>query len=385
MAPVLEISDLCVHFDTYEGRVQALDNISFTIEHGETFGLVGESGCGKSVTSQAIMGLVRPPGKISGGSIKFFPDPAHPKRSEELLRQSDARLRNLRGRRIAMIFQEPNAALDPIMSIGRQVGEVFFFHRLDQLTEKVADELARDRRRYGRRFSFLRPLYALAARHQTPLWLKVMDHLPLAKQWRRPMWEEAFKRSAAVLAKLGIPNPDELLLQYPHNLSGGMKQRMVIAMALAADPVLLIADEATSNLDVTIQAQILDLIRELKRTTLSSLLFITHDLGVVAETCDRVGVMYAGTLCETAGIDALFSRPLHPYTQALLNSVPKLETQKELLPISGSVPNLTALPSGCRFHPRCPRADDICRTEKPVLETAEDAHLVACHHWERWK
>lgn len=382
---LLEITDLTTHFHTYKGVVQALDQVTLTIEHGETFGLVGESGCGKSVTVQSIMGLVRPPGKVVGGSIRFRPDRKHPDQCEELLFQTETRLQTIRGNQIAMIFQEPNAALDAVMTIGKQVAEVFLFHCLGRLCADVRDELAVDPFKHGLLPRLLQPMYDLVARDQNTFRQKLTDRLPVLKRWRKPLWIEAQKRAATIIGQLGIAQPQEILSQYPHHLSGGMKQRMVIAMALAADPVLLIADEATSNLDVTIQAQILDLMLKLKETIVSALLFITHDLGVVAEICDRVGVMYAGTLCEVATVETLFNQPVHPYTRALLNSVPKLTNQGELTTIFGSVPNLLTPPSGCRFHPRCRIAGHICKNQKPRLVYISDTHQVACHHWEKSK
>jgi peptide/nickel transport system ATP-binding protein len=213
--------------------------------------------------------------------------------------------------------------------------------------------------------------------------LRVLDRIPLLKFWQRRLKKEAKRRSTEIIGKLGIPNPKQIVEQYPHNLSGGMKQRIVIAIALACSPLLLIADEATSNLDVTIQAQILELLRRLKTEVISSILLITHDLGIVAETCDRVGVMYAGNLCEVANVKALFERPLHPYTRALLDAVPKFAMEGALRSIEGNVPNLVTPPPGCRFHPRCPQAMDICQAAVPELVDIGEDHLVACYAVEK--
>ena len=205
------------------------------------------------------------------------------------------------------------------------------------------------------------------------------DRLPIIRRWRKPLQQAALSRAADLIASLGIPNPEQIVRQYPHNLSGGMKQRIVIAIALACHPLLLIADEATSNLDVTIQAQILDLLRQLKEADLSSILLITHDLGVVAETCDRVGVMYAGNLCEEADAADLFNHPLHPYSRALMEAVPRIDPQRVLSSIEGNVPNLVEPPPGCRFHPRCPEAMAVCSSAFPKMVEVEENHMVACY------
>jgi peptide/nickel transport system ATP-binding protein len=225
----------------------------------------------------------------------------------------------------------------------------------------------------------LQALYRIAADNPGDIRLRILDKIPLVKLWQKPLKKEAHRRSIDIIDKLGIPNADQMVIQYPHNLSGGMKQRIVIAIALACNPVLLIADEATSNLDVTIQAQILDLLRRLKEEVISSILLITHDLGVVAETCDRVGVMYAGNLCEVADVEELFENPLHPYTGALLEAVPKFAMEEELKSIEGNVPNLVTPPPGCRFHPRCPHAMAVCREAFPEMKALGTDHLVACY------
>jgi peptide/nickel transport system ATP-binding protein len=227
--------------------------------------------------------------------------------------------------------------------------------------------------------AFQRHLYARAARNPRDPLVTLTTKIPLLKHWQRRLKKEALRRSIEIIGKLGIPNPDKVVKLYPHNLSGGMKQRIVIAIALACSPLLLIADEATSNLDVTIQAQILDLLRGLKQTEIASILLITHDLGVVAETCDRVGVMYAGNLCEVADVDDLFHNPRHPYTRALLEAVPRFHQEGPLLSIEGAVPNLVDPPAGCRFHPRCPEARDICRRHFPDTVDMGGDHTVACY------
>jgi len=279
-----------------------------------------------------------------------------------------------------MIFQEPNAALNPIMSVGEQVAESFLFHRKQELCKKVLNDLnSPDCKTIYPLKKLLHAIYRAADENPDSVGLKLMSKIPVLKWWRRRMKREALKQSVEIIAKLGIPNPAEVVKLYPHNLSGGMKQRIVIAIALACNPVLLIADEATSNLDVTIQAQILELLRELKQKEISSVLLITHDLGVVAETCDRVGVMYAGNLCEVADVKDLFSHPRHPYTRALLDSVPKLSQEGKLQSIEGNVPNLVTPPPGCRFHPRCPYRKGVCSVELPELRNVGKNHQAACH------
>jgi len=349
MQKLIETKDLETNFYTYEGVVKALNKISLMIPRGCTFGLVGESGCGKSVTARSIMRIVQPPGRIESGEIFLFLDQGTLAEAVDLLAQSEVYMQQLRGNQISMIFQEPNAALNPIMSIGEQVVESYLLHQYDDLYREAFGE--RVKRRWG-----------------------------LLRRWRlRAVKKVAEARAVDLLGQLGIANPGEVIGRYPHNLSGGMKQRIVIAMALACDPVLLIADEATSNLDVTIQAQILELLRNLKQERISSILLITHDLGVVAEICNRVGVMYAGNLCEEADVDGLFRYPRHPYSRALLASVPGASHTKTLQSIDGAVPNLVNPPPGCRFHPRCPSAMGICAQVLPATREIAAGHTVACH------
>jgi peptide/nickel transport system ATP-binding protein len=380
MAKLLEIDDLVTNFYTYEGVVKALNQVSLVVDHGSTFGLVGESGCGKSVTVRSIMRIVQEPGRIESGSVIVYLDEANRKNGIDLLKQSEAYMQNLRGDRISMIFQEPNSALNPTMRIGDQVAESFLFHQKKEMSAEILKSLeASDNYSFNPFKKFLQGVYRLGAQNPADIRLRILDKLPLFKLWQKRLKKEARRRAAEIIDKLGIPNPAQVVDQYPHNLSGGMKQRIVIAIALACNPVLLIADEATSNLDVTIQAQILDLLKRLKEEVISSILLITHDLGVVAETCDRVGVMYAGNLCEVADVEQLFETPLHPYTRALLDAVPKFEMKGELQSIEGNVPNLVTPPPGCRFHPRCPHAMDACRREFPEMKEVNRGHLVACY------
>ena len=326
--PLLAVEDLSTAFDTEGGRVTVVDRVSFEIDAGETLGLVGESGCGKSVTALSIMGLLpKPAGRTVGGSISF--------RGEDLGAVPVERLQQIRGNRIAMVFQEPMTALNPVQRVGRQLTEAYTLHA------------------------------------------------PGANA------DEAKGRALELLDQVGIPVPERRLTEYPHQLSGGMRQRVMIAMALASRPDLLIADEPTTALDVTIQAQILELLRDLQRETGLAILFITHDLGVIAELCSRVVVMYAGRIAEQASATALFANPRHPYTQGLLKSIPRLEGEPKtvLSTIPGTVPDIGDLPTGCRFANRCPHVEDVCRQTAPVLEDAPgqggeaSAHRVACHRW----
>ncbi|MDX7920808.1 ABC transporter ATP-binding protein [Aeromonas media] len=321
-APILEVRDLEVEFTVDDGKIKVLDGVSFQVAPGQTLGIVGESGCGKSVTSLAIMGLLpRPHGQVVAGSIRF--------QGEELLTLAPDQMYRVRGNRISMIFQEPMTALNPVQTVGDQLMEVFHLHRPD---------------------------YSKAQRKEAAI---------------------------AMLQKVGIPEPAQRFAVYPHNLSGGMRQRVMIAMALACEPDLLICDEPTTALDVTIQAQILDLMKALQAQTGMAIIFITHDLGVVAELCDEVVVMYAGRAVERADIFELFDHPRHPYTHGLMASIPRLEdVPKSLLKtIKGQVPALHEMPAGCRFSNRCPHATELCVGTNPVTEQLSDRHAVACHHW----
>ena len=320
--PLLQVTDLSVAFETEDGPVTVVDRVTFHLEAGETLGVVGESGCGKSVTALSLMGLLpRPAGRIAGGSILF--------KDEALHEAGGERLRDIRGNRIAMIFQEPMTALNPVQRIGRQLAETFMLHG-----------------------SGMRP-------------------------------EEMRNGALELLERVGIPAPERRLDEYPHELSGGMRQRVMIAMALASRPDILIADEPTTALDVTIQAQILELLRELQRDTGMAIIFITHDLGVIAELCSRVLVMYAGRIAEQSPASPLFANPLHPYTRGLLASIPRLEDEPktELNTIPGTVPGVGELPSGCRFANRCAYAEAPCEDAAPILEQAAPEHAVACHRW----
>ena len=320
MSTLLDIKNLSTHFNTSAGTIKAVNDVSFELREGETLGLVGESGCGKSVTALSIMRLVpSPPGRIVSGDVIF--------QGQNLLKISEAEMQNVRGRDIGMIFQEPMTSLNPVLSIGRQLRE--------------------------------------------PLEL----HLGMTKQ-------QSLSRSSELLELVGIPDPATRLKTFPHQTSGGQRQRIMIAMALSCEPKLLIADEATTALDVTIQAQILEIIKELTDRLGTSVIIITHNLGVVARYADSVNVMYAGKLREYGSLDQVYKEPKHPYTVGLLNSVPTLDLDANvrLQPIRGEIPNLTDLPEGCAFIDRCDYATQKCEESEPELEEVEDAHFGAC--WE---
>jgi len=314
---ILRISKLSTHFDTEQGEVCAVDDVSFRIPRGKTVALVGESACGKSVTALSIMGLVAsPPGRIAGGEVWF--------EGRNLLDLPEREIIEVRRSRISMIFQEPMTSLNPVFRVGKQIAEALSLHT-----------------RKSKR----------AARAAT----------------------------IELLQDVGIPSPEHRVDDYPHQMSGGMRQRVMIAMALASDPALLIADEPTTALDVTIQAQILDLLRELQQKRGMSILLITHDLGVVAEMADEIVIMYAGKIVQTASAVDLFAKPLHPYTVGLMNSVPRLGVKRDqLITIEGQVPAAHDFPEGCRFHPRCPHAMDVCGKEVPVETQFNSRDRVAC-------
>jgi len=314
---LLEVDELKVHLFTNRGVVRAVDGVSFSLEAGRSLGIVGESGCGKTMTALALMRLIpMPPAQIVGGSIRFD--------GEDVVAMDDDRLRALRGNKIAMIYQDPMTTLNPVFSVGEQIAEAVRLHRGD-----------------GRNAAFL--------------------------------------RAVEMLKLVGIPDPDRVARAFPHQLSGGMRQRAVIAMALACDPKLLIADEPTTALDVTIQAQILELLRRLRDDLGTGIILITHDLGVIADLVDEVVVMYAGKLVEHAPVRHLFTDPQHPYTRGLLRSVPSLDMrERRLKTIDGTVPPAHAMPAGCRFNPRCALVKDICREQEPPLVEIGQGTRAAC-------
>ncbi len=319
---ILEIRNLKTHFHTPDGVVKAVDGVTYSLDAGETLGVVGESGCGKSVTALSILRLIpEPPGQISGEGIFF--------EGKDLTKMSTAELRKIRGNEISMIFQEPMTSLNPVFTIGFQIAEA------------------------------------------------VMLHQNMGKK-------DAYDKAADMLELVGIPLPRQRVKEYPHQLSGGMRQRVMIAMALSCNPRILLADEPTTALDVTIQAQILDLMSKLKEEFGTAIIMITHDLGLIAETCRRVVVMYAGKVVEEAPVEEIFANPMHPYTIGLLNSIPKLRTtasashQGRLQEIPGIVPSLHRLPTGCTFNPRCSEVFGMCSDSEPELKEVSPGHFVRC-------
>jgi len=383
MKDLVKIRDLTVRFYTYEGVVHAIDDLDLDIRQGETLGIVGETGSGKSMTALAILRLIPYPGKIESGSIVFCDKDSGAE--TELLKLREDRMRAIRGNKISMVFQEPGAALNPVYTIGDQISEVFLLHRRQELGYRARERvgsLLRDGNGFGA--SVKRPfwrwqsrLYNKIAEEPHAVEPRLLSHIPL---FRRLLWrlrDEANLLTVDMLKDVEIPDPARVAAHYPHELSGGMKQRAVIAMALACSPELLIADEPTTSLDVTIQAQMLELFRRIKADKGASVLFITHNLGVASEVCDRVGVMYAGRLCEVCTIEELFLHPLHPYTKALLDAVPM--PGKELHTIPGALADALNPPPGCRFHPRCPSATPLCQQERPKFKAVAKDHMVACY------
>lgn len=383
MENLIRIRDLTVRFYTYEGVVYAIDDLDLDIRQGETLGIVGETGSGKTMTALAILRLIPYPGKIESGSIVFCDRDSSGEL--ELLKLSEDRMRSIRGCKISMVFQEPGSALNPVYTIGDQISEVYLLHQRKELGSRAkqrVDDLLGNRDGFAASvkrplWRWQRRLYDKIAQDSHPFEPRLISHLPF---FRRLLWRlrnEAKLLTVSMLKDVEIPDPDRVAGRYPHELSGGMKQRAVIAMALACSPELLIADEPTTSLDVTIQAQMLELFRRIKTDRGASVLFITHNLGVASEVCDRVAVMYAGRLCEVAGVEELFLHPLHPYTKALLDAVPM--PGKELQTIPGVLADALNPPPGCRFHPRCPSAMPMCQQERPKPKEISKDHIVACY------
>jgi oligopeptide/dipeptide ABC transporter ATP-binding protein len=370
---VAEVKDLRVHFQAKAGLVHAVDGVSFEIRDGETLGLVGETGCGKSVTARSFIRLIpSPPGVYAGGEIDFWSSEARRKGEGpiDLLQIPQSEMLRIRGDRIAMIFQDPGKALNPALSIGSQMSEVLFQHRSQEIMGAAleADPPAILRR---------------AARQQSSALERLLLKLPPWRGRMRRLSRRVDELVARALTETQISNPRKIMDSYPHELSGGMKQRVLIAQALACNPDLLIADEPTTALDVTIQARILELIAELQQRLETSVLYISHDLSLVREICDRVAVMYAGRIVETGTTKEIFSNPLHPYTRGLMAAVPSAAHKRgELAAIEGNVPELVDPPPSCRFNSRCPFAVEICRTTDPRAIPIGDEHSVACFAYE---
>ena len=372
---LLEVKNLTTYFFTEEGVVKAVDGVSFDIYENEVLGLVGETGCGKSVTALSILRLVRAPGKIMRGEIKY--------KGTNLLTLDKNEIRAHRGSNITMIFQDPLNSLNPVISVGKQISEVFALHQNNEI-KKFRDERNLERKEKLKEKKLLSKKLKesddrLSEEEKEKLRRSIKE---IKKKYNNPatLKDVLNEVSANIISEVGIADSHEILKRYPHELSGGMRQRIMIAMALSCNPSLLIADEPTTALDVTIQAQILDLMKELKSKFKTSLLLITHDLGIIAEMCDRVAVMYSGNIVEYASAIDLFSNPRHPYTQGLIAAIPSIEKRdQKLRVIRGMVPNLIYPPSGCRFHPRCDERMEICDKVKPKLNEIGDKYFVACH------
>ncbi|UCC20224.1 MAG: ABC transporter ATP-binding protein [Promethearchaeota archaeon] len=372
---LVSVRNLKTYFYTEEGIVKAVDGVSFDIYEDEVLGLVGETGCGKSVTALSILQLVRAPGKIIDGEIIF--------KGEDLLNIKESQMRERRGKDITMIFQDPLNSLNPVMSVGRQISEVFLLHQQSELREAL-DNRKLERKKHLDKIKELEEALkdkdkSLSKEEKKELKSK-LESLKQVKISFPYIDQIALEKSEEIINEVGIPDAKGILKRYPHELSGGMRQRVMIAMALSCNPALLIADEPTTALDVTIQAQILDLMKDLKVRFKTSILLITHDLGIIAELCDRIAVMYSGNIVEYATAVDLFKNPRHPYTQGLIGAIPSIEKRnQELQTIRGMVPNLIYPPSGCRFHPRCDYRLEVCDKVKPKLIEIGDKYFVACH------
>jgi peptide/nickel transport system ATP-binding protein len=456
---IVDIEGLYVNFYTKSGVVYALDGVNLSIRRGETIGLVGESGCGKSVTANSILRLIPcPPGKMESGKILFNLPPGvkmkkervaektkalgedHPEVTQlrdelnaelheyDILHKPEEELRTMRGNAISMIFQEPMSSLNPVFTAGYQISEALLLHEQANMATSVLERIEHQENalndyKHVKKIendmdqlrcsncnakvekyleycpecngSFKHKLLPSASRMKLHMYwrlyhrmksnpndglLRFMSKIPLVRRYRKPLEYEANDRAIAMLRLVKVPDPVNVSTSYPYELSGGMQQRVMIAMALSCKPQLLIADEPTTALDVTIQAQIIKLMRDLQKSTGTTILMITHNLGIIAEICDRVGVMYAGNIVEVAPNRDIFKEPLHPYTHGLLAAIPKITLDlPRLETIEGTVPNLVKPPAGCRFHPRCPYAMDVCGVEKPMMLEMKPGHSVACH------
>ncbi|MFX1496616.1 MAG: ABC transporter ATP-binding protein [Promethearchaeota archaeon] len=372
---LIEVKSLKTYFYTEEGIVKAVDGITFDIYEDEVLGLVGETGCGKSVTALSLLQLVRAPGKIIDGRVLF--------RGKNLLELDKNQMRQHRGKDITMIFQDPLNSLNPVMTIGTQVGEVFLLHQRDIIKEELAKRNLERKNKLVKKKELKEHLSNNKDRLTEDETLEIQSQIDRLKSETShiPTFKDLLtEKCLQVINEVGIADAEGILKRYPHELSGGMRQRVMIAMALSCNPALLIADEPTTALDVTIQAQILELMKDLKDKFKTSILLITHDLGIIAELCDRVAVMYSGSIVEYATADDLFKKPRHPYTRGLIAAIPSIELRdKKLKTIRGMVPNLIYPPSGCRFHPRCDERLEICDKVKPEFIEIGDKYYIACH------
>lgn len=370
---ILKVENLKTYFYTEEGVVKAVDGVSFNIYKDEVMGLVGETGCGKSVTALSILRLVREPGKIIDGNIVY--------KGISLLDLSEQEMRERRGRDITMIFQDPLNSLNPVISVGNQVMEVFSLHQIDDVKKELDARTLRRRnlRNEMKELKIHLKENEVSIEEKEKIEQEIIElkektaHIPVLK-------DVLSDRAEKIISEVGIADAKGILKRYPHELSGGMRQRVMIAMGLSCNPSLLIADEPTTALDVTIQAQILDLMKDLRVRFKTSILIITHDLGIIAELCDRIAVMYSGNIVEYATAEDLFKNPRHPYTKGLIGAIPSIEKKNQKLQtIRGMVPNLIFPPSGCRFHPRCDFRMEICDKVKPQLTEIASRYFVACH------
>ena len=372
---LLQVKDLVTYFYTEEGVVKAVDGVSFDIFKNEILGLVGETGCGKSVTALSILRLVRAPGKIISGDITY--------NKIKLLPLNKKDMRQIRGKDITMIFQDPLNSLNPVISVGKQIIEVFLLHQKEEM-KRILDikrltlkKNKMEKRELKKQLKLTKD--RISSEEIAEISQKIDD---LKKETvHYPNFKDTLAEAAInIIKEVGIADAAGILKRYPHELSGGMRQRVMIAMALSCNPGLLIADEPTTALDVTIQAQILELVKVLKEKFNTSMLLITHDLGIIAETCDRVAVMYSGNIVEYATANELFKNPRHPYTKGLISAIPSIEKRdQELETIRGMVPNLIYPPSGCRFHPRCDERLEICDKVRPKYNQIDKNYYVACH------
>ena len=364
----LEIKNLHLDFSVYQGTVQVLDGIDLSMKRGEIFGVVGETGCGKTVTTRSIVRLLESNAVIDEGTITF-------RGSENLLKIPEDEMAKIRGRKISIIFQEPMTSLNPTMRIADQVGEGILLHFRDDMLKKGIELAEKGRSPLA---GLHKQLLEKELNSPGSILLKFARRIPLINGYNKYPRNASRNESVEILRDVGMPAPERISMEYPHELSGGMRQRVLIAIALACQPDLIIADEPTTAVDVTTQAKILNLLLKLREERGTSILVITHNLGLIAEICDRVCVMYAGQIAEIGDVVDIFNHPLHPYTKGLMRAIHNIGDNKELEEIPGNVPILLTPPSGCRFHPRCPQVMEICSEKRPTLHEMETGHKVHC-------